>query len=137
MESVYSILDNEAREWWYHAKLRAEGNPREARRRERDSILRNVQTLRTAYLAVVHCTGSVSLYMRPIVRELDGGGRSTETATLTGCSLAYAEAARRCGIPVIDFTGCDPWSVIDLEPVTLDTLGSYVVSARAIGATIR
>ena len=48
MLSVYGLLDRDARNWWYHAKLRAEGQADEARRRERQSIRENARTLREA-----------------------------------------------------------------------------------------
>ena len=47
-ETLYGILDEQARAWWYHAKLRREGKATEARKRERDSIRGNVRSLRQA-----------------------------------------------------------------------------------------
>lgn len=48
MSTIYSILDRDARRWWYNADLRRAGMVKEARNRERDSIKRNAQTLRKA-----------------------------------------------------------------------------------------
>jgi len=45
-DSVYKILDNAARAWWYHRQLRERGEHEEARALERKSILGHVQTLR-------------------------------------------------------------------------------------------
>ena len=45
-DSIYRILDDSARDWWYHHQLREQGNHEEARRRERASIRGNVSTLR-------------------------------------------------------------------------------------------
>ena len=45
---LYGILNGDAKAWWYHAKLRRDGNVIEARRRERQSILDKVGSLREA-----------------------------------------------------------------------------------------
>jgi hypothetical protein len=45
-DSVYALLDNSARSWWYHAQLRKQGNAQEARKRERQSIRRDVKMWR-------------------------------------------------------------------------------------------
>ena len=44
--SVYKILDDAARSWWYHRQLRSQGKNEEARTLERKSILNCVLTLR-------------------------------------------------------------------------------------------
>jgi len=46
MKSVYGLLDEAARSWWYHKKLRAGGEVEEARKRERESILSKARALR-------------------------------------------------------------------------------------------
>ena len=45
---LYSILNDDAKAWWYHIKLRGDGDVVEARRRERQSILDKVASLREA-----------------------------------------------------------------------------------------
>jgi hypothetical protein len=46
--TVRSFLNQDAKNWWYHAELRRQGQIREARRREHQSIRDNVKTLRLA-----------------------------------------------------------------------------------------
>jgi hypothetical protein len=51
--SVYAILDEAARSWWYHKRLRQRGQAEEARQRERESIRSNVHYLRESrYVSV-------------------------------------------------------------------------------------
>ena len=45
---VYSVLNQDAKRWWYNIKLRREGRTEEARKRERDSIRDDVLRLRSA-----------------------------------------------------------------------------------------
>lgn len=44
--SVYKILDDAARAWWYHRQLRSQGKNELARALERETILSRVRTLR-------------------------------------------------------------------------------------------
>ncbi len=46
--TLYTLLDHNARRWWYHLELRKRGQIAEARRRERQSIRENIRTLRQA-----------------------------------------------------------------------------------------
>jgi hypothetical protein len=46
--TVYGILDESARKWWYHAQLRKQGQVVEARAKERASIRSNIAKLREA-----------------------------------------------------------------------------------------
>ncbi len=46
--TIYGILDQAARAWWYHRQLRAQGRADEARRRERESIHARVSSLNQA-----------------------------------------------------------------------------------------
>jgi hypothetical protein len=51
--SVYAILDEAARSWWYHRHLRQRGRAEEARQRERESIRSNVNYLRqSVYVSI-------------------------------------------------------------------------------------
>ena len=47
-QTIYALLDHNARRWWYHIELRKRGKVAEARRRERQSIRENVRTLHQA-----------------------------------------------------------------------------------------
>lgn len=105
--TVYGLLDAEARAWWYHATLRAQGNEAEARRRERASIRDSVAMLR----ALRDQGGSITWlenagqYATSEYRT----GRDTTTHALIGGyrhGRNQVEAARRVGIPVY---GRDPY----------------------------
>ncbi len=45
---LYKLLNDDAQSWWYHRQLRERGQAEEARRKERQSILSNVEHLREA-----------------------------------------------------------------------------------------
>ena len=45
-DSIYKILDDAARSWWYHRQLREQGKHEEARVLERKSIMSRVYILR-------------------------------------------------------------------------------------------
>ena len=84
MKSVYSILNKDAKDWWYHEALRRQGNVEEARMRERDSIKRAVRNIRKAVLFRVGL-GGFSMKLN-------------DNSTLSHCSSGdqYAEILRRC-----------------------------------------
>jgi hypothetical protein len=46
MTTLYALLNRDAKAWWYHKQLRERGQTEEARKRERDSIKSDVDTLR-------------------------------------------------------------------------------------------
>lgn len=48
MPTVYSLLNQESKNWWYHRELRKRGETEEARKRERQSIKSTIETLRKA-----------------------------------------------------------------------------------------
>jgi hypothetical protein len=51
--SVYAILDEVARSWWYHKHLRRRDQAEDARRRERESIRSNARYLReSVYVSI-------------------------------------------------------------------------------------
>lgn len=43
---LYTILNKEAKAWWYHKQLRSQGQAGEARKRERQSIKSDISFLR-------------------------------------------------------------------------------------------
>lgn len=87
--TIYALLNNEAKAWWYHLELRRKGQHVEARRRERDSIKSKVETLRAAELMTI-----------------GRGGWSVHCPTWSlqgdGDSEPYATICRRLGVPVVD-----------------------------------
>ena len=48
METIYGLLNQDTKRWWWHRKLREQGNVTEARKLERQSIKNNVKTIREA-----------------------------------------------------------------------------------------
>lgn len=96
-QSLYAILDQDARQWWYHQDLRKAGKATEARKRERDSILSHVKTLRQAlqnggYASVGR--GGWSIHISD-GHKLQGYGQTDEP---------MIQAAILVGLPVVDST---------------------------------
>lgn len=145
--STLRILRDEARRWWYHRKLRENGEHAEARRREHESIRHSIRTLREAK----ECGGYLKL----------GHGSGTfvcaPNASITGFgpNAAYFPLAVRMGILVIDLRTADfhklsevtvrgPMAVLPGQPHDTPPYGSmayapleYVVGLyRHIGAQI-
>ncbi|KPJ96744.1 MAG: hypothetical protein AMS18_00360 [Gemmatimonas sp. SG8_17] len=93
--SIYGILDREAKAWWYHAQLRRQGNVVEARKRERQSIRRDVEQFRSA----LECGGLL---------QIGKGGHVFyyhPHAHVSGYENADGHTAQCCrilGIPVLD-----------------------------------
>ena len=48
MATVYSILNKQAKNWWYHVELREKGEVVEARQRERQTIRQQIDSLKEA-----------------------------------------------------------------------------------------
>jgi hypothetical protein len=95
--SIYSILNQSAKEWWWHKKLRSEGNVKEARRRERDSIKSHTKYLRETldnggYLSIGR--GGWTLHISDNHRLSHYGGIERP---ISQCCLIL-------GIPIIDST---------------------------------
>jgi len=92
---IYELLDQDARAWWYHKKMRKEGQVSEARARERKSILDHVSQIRETLANGGYATISQS------------GGKFTMSMG-DGCTLeSYTPhvvlAAYLAGVPVVDF----------------------------------
>ena len=95
---LYGILNDDAKAWWYHVKLRGDGDVIEARRRERRSILDKVSSLREAldnggFLSIGR--GGWSLNMSRHHR-LSGYDRDV--------NFPIAQACMLLGIPILDST---------------------------------
>ena len=60
-DNLYTLLNNDAKRWWYHRQLREQGQAAEARKRERDSIREHIKVLKTAVFATVG-RGGWSIY---------------------------------------------------------------------------
>jgi hypothetical protein len=87
---VLRLLLEDARGWWYHRKLREQGDIAEARRRERRSVRRHAEDLKQA--VVLHVgRGGWSLYRNQ--GRLEGHG---------GIADLLVQAAIRAGVPVVD-----------------------------------
>lgn len=108
---IYKLLNREAKNWWYFRQLRQQGNDKEARKRERQSILNAVKTLRNAKRL-----------------ELRGARWSIQQTNswLTGYYNAdnethYEIIAERLGLPIIDTRNVDDLSVILSNDHLLDS----------------
>ncbi len=94
MPTVYAILNQQARRWWYHASLREQGRSQEARLRERQYIRETARSLRET----LRNGGYLSI----------GRGGTTlrcSDAHRVECQwydAAYHALARRLHIPIVD-----------------------------------
>ncbi len=89
---LYSLLNGNAKNWWYYKELRKGGNTVEARKGERSSIRREVTTIREAK------NGGYA--------EIAPGGRNVYTKgyMISGASQAIIDAMILRGIPTVDLT---------------------------------
>lgn len=93
-QSLYRILNQEVKVWWYFKKLRKQGATEEARKRERESIRRTVQEVRDAlYFRVAQ--GGYRLILRP---KFTPNGKAISFGEVSHCSLGLhlQEALKRC-----------------------------------------
>lgn len=88
--SLYADLNADAKAWWYHKDLRKAGNHKEARKRERNSILSSVQHLRSVKLMVIG-RGGWTLHLGP-----------HDTVSGYGNGFPYVDYCKCKGIPVIN-----------------------------------
>lgn len=97
MPSIYSILNTRARAWWYHRRLRGQGQAAEARRRERASIRERARDLKEAQRNGGFVTIGRGGWTLRIERNhtLQGYGDMTD---------AIPQCARRLGLPIVDST---------------------------------
>lgn len=94
MQTLYALLNDEAKRWWYYRQLREQGNVAEARRKERESIRSTIKTIREAqkYPAAYMSWGAYGMTFH----------YSRNSRLSGGDPKFYAEICRRFGIPVID-----------------------------------
>jgi hypothetical protein len=107
--SLYAILDEDARVWWYHKELREKGKHRVARDKERRSIREHVRPLREALENGGYATISMS------------GGKYTisysDNANISGYGWRLVAAAYLAGIPVLDFRPVESTAAIMAMPM--------------------
>jgi hypothetical protein len=150
-QSVYSLLDRDARGWWYHRQLRDQGKPEEARQLERRSIRDHVKTLRSAYYASVG-RGGWSIHCHKVT----SANGLTSQSTLEGYGDASDGMIKACivlGLPVVDTTTISDEAIYDTISIPLVAIDrpcdpepyhgmsyaplEYVISAyRKLGATV-
>lgn len=92
MSKLYRLLNKEAKGWWYHRQLRAQGRHEEARRRERASIRHSLEVIRKARLLVIGLPGNVSI-------ELCDG------SSLSAYDPAFYDAILPECVPRVDLRG--------------------------------
>lgn len=107
MNEIYQLLNRDAKAWWYNKELRKRGEVKEARKRERESILSHVEILRNAYFATVGRGGWTIRYNHPgyLSSELKGYGDVTEN--IIQCAILL-------GIPVCDSTTISDDDIYDV-----------------------
>ena len=95
---LYGILNADAKNWWYHAKLREDGDVEEARKRERQSILSKASSLREVvsnggFLTIGRGGWSLNMSRHHRLSGYDGG-----------IDFPIAQACVLLGIPILDST---------------------------------
>lgn len=92
MSSLYRLMNDDVKRWWYFRQLRDHGATKEARQKERQSILSSLKTWRQ----VIADKG----YLR--LGEF-GSSLHYKNGTLSGFDPElYITVARRLGVPIID-----------------------------------
>lgn len=92
-QTLYGILDSDARSWWHYKDLRAAGKVKEARQKERESIRSSIRHLR----ATIKNGGHLSYGRGGYTLSMGGGGSLSgygESGTVAACI--------HLGIPFID-----------------------------------
>lgn len=133
--SVYRILNNEAKNWWWHRDLRKQGKSKEARQLERKSILRSIETLRDVlnhggYLSLGGSQWSLNIFEHR--SSIDS--MSTCKYSLSGYyglnKSCYLESiCKSLGIPVLDSRDLsydNQWVYIRGPLINKETRDGYV-----------
>ncbi len=94
---VLRLLFQKARAWWYHRRLREQGQVEEARKREKQSVREYAACIEKATVLHIGYEGRWTLYRR------DGGSLSGRG----GASDWFVRAALCAGVPAFD-TGTVP-----------------------------
>ena len=127
-ESIYKILDDSARDWWYHRQLREQGKHQEARRHERRAILDNVRVLRECLE-----NGGYAMNSRHGWRV-----QYREFASLSHCYPGLDRPMMRCclklGIPVCDTTTVPESAVIEMIRLPMASLDPDPVPENGYGS---
>jgi hypothetical protein len=95
---LYSILNDQAKRWWYHRLLRKRGEVQEAREREREAILEDVHVLRAALENggfLINSWGGWTLHY---------DGRKRLHSSFPGLVAAIPQACLLLGVPAVDLT---------------------------------
>jgi len=95
---LYGILNTKAKNWWYHRKLRKQGQTEEAHRRERAQIRDDVRRLRASLECggfLINAWGGWTLHY---------GERQRLQSWRPGLDDAIPQACLLLGISVIDLT---------------------------------
>lgn len=136
--TLLTALRADAQSWWYHQKLRREGNKAEALRRERESVRSNLKVIRTARLAVIghggstiHMAGGVRQtwdWEMPIIRHLDCPVVDLRTIP-TKELVSFVVRG-----PIVNVDIAEDEGTTSFDYVTAKT---YVQLAKAAGAEVR
>lgn len=97
MPSLYSLLNQEAKAWWYYKELRERGAHKEARKKERESILGHIKYIRDTLANGGHVTmgrGGFTLHI-------------SDNQTLSGYGDQFFNACIQAGIKGWDSRHCD------------------------------
>ena len=102
--SIYALLNKHTKSWWYHKQLRERGEAVEARKRERQSILDTVRTLRAALASpggYAHVgRGGWSVHYA-------GAGMTGSLQHYGGMEQPTIQCCLRLGLPIVNTLDCD------------------------------
>jgi hypothetical protein len=110
MHTVFSLLNQDAKAWWFHKKLREQGQEEEARMKERESIRRGIHTIRGAFLYTVG-RGGWTVHGKTVASGAGGSVSSKLSGYGEGTLYSALLARARPSVPRVD-SRCIPDSEI-------------------------
>lgn len=112
---TYRILNNKAKNWWYFKELRNRGQLSEARKKERESILKEIDCLRSArnkgYLKIARLGSSITYKKDNCEAYCEKHGSDDYhnmvidlgIPTIDTSSLSLSEAIDLCNMPLLKY----------------------------------
>lgn len=100
---LYSILNRDAKNWWYHKQLRSNGNVKAARQAERCFIKQRISDLRLALEVGSYIT--LGNYSNSLNFAEHKSGSGTCSKYITGIDTESLLEYSKLGISVLDMRG--------------------------------
>lgn len=100
---LYSVLNQDVKNWWYHKQLRTNGQTKAARQAERTFIKQRVKDLRLALKVGSYIT--LGNYSNSLNFAEYKSGSGTQSKYITGIDTESLLEYAKLGIPVLDMRG--------------------------------